>query len=70
MERNDLILENGPIFTGQGKALNACRILEKTVAQDPPAAGPVAEFLNDKRDDWPGARIVYAAVLAAASPRV
>ncbi|MHC4952330.1 MAG: tetratricopeptide repeat protein [Planctomycetota bacterium] len=50
----------------QGKLLNACRILEKTVADDPASAAPLADAFTDKRDDWDGARVVLAAVLAAA----
>ena len=51
----------------QDKSLNACRIFEKAVAEDPPAAEPIATLLSDKRDSWPGARIAYAAVLSANS---
>ena len=49
----------------QDKALNACRILEKTVADAPESVEPIATLLGDKREEWPGARIAYAAVLSA-----
>jgi len=47
------------------KPPNACRILEKALADDPEAADAIADFLFSKSQDWAGARQVYAAVVAS-----
>ncbi|MHC4941031.1 MAG: tetratricopeptide repeat protein [Planctomycetota bacterium] len=49
----------------QGKAPNACRVIEKTIADHSEAVTPVGELLHDKRGDWPGAHAVCATVLGA-----
>jgi len=49
----------------QGKAPNACRVLEKTIEESPEAIGPIAGLLDEKRKAWPDAAAVFAAVSAA-----
>jgi hypothetical protein len=49
----------------QGKAPNACRVIETTIADEPAAVGPVSELLHEKRGEWPGACAVCATVLGA-----
>ncbi|MEM8883585.1 MAG: tetratricopeptide repeat protein [Planctomycetota bacterium] len=46
----------------QGKAPNACRVIEKTLADAPDARAAVAEILDGKRKEWPGGASLYATV--------
>lgn len=47
----------------QGKAANACRVLEGLAHEDAAACEPVAAFFRAKAKDWPGAREVFASVV-------
>jgi len=48
----------------QGKAPNACRVIEKTVQAHPESVPLLGSLLDEKRSEWPGAAALLATVFA------